>query len=186
MDYSALEPAPGILLIAPPLMDDPNFRRTVVLLCEHDEDGSFGLVLNRPLDLQLEELTDELGSHQDLLGLGGPVQPNTLHYLHGRATLPEARHVADGVYWGGDFEAVKLLLQSETLTPAELRLFLGYAGWSPGQLADEIAAGGWLLAPARQDFVLTADPAALWRTILRRMGGEYALLANFPEDPRMN
>lgn len=178
---------PGILLIAPPLSEDPNFRRTVVLLCEHGAEGSFGLILNRALSLQLGEVLEELGAYAGTLSLGGPVQPNTLHFLHRHADrIPDAISVTDGVYWGGSFETIRTLIESGQATARDLRFFLGYAGWSAGQLEAEVDVGGWILNPAQADLVFADHADGLWRTVLRRMGGEYALLANFPDDPRMN
>ena len=182
-----MDPVPGTLLIAPPTLRDPNFRRTVVLLCEHGGEGSFGLILNRPLDLSLGEVLQEMEDDETPLALGGPVQPDTLHYLHAHGELvPKTIEIREGIFWGGDFELIKALLTSGEATLRDLRLFLGYAGWTDGQLEDEIEQGGWILAEADPASVFPEDPPGLWRTVLRRMGGEYAVLANFPDDPRMN
>ena len=186
MEDANLDPAPGMLLVAPPLMEDPNFRRTVVLLCEHSPEGSFGLILNRPLTLNLSEVVDDLGG-DDMVSLGGPVQQNTLHFLHRHSEyITDAITLLDGVHWGGDFEAIKLLVQTKMATTHDLRFFLGYAGWAPGQLQEEIDAGGWFVAYADDMLIFPDDPVTLWRTVLRRMGGDYALLSTFPDDPRMN
>jgi putative transcriptional regulator len=187
MADSDIVPVPGVLLVAPPMMLDPNFRRSVVLLCEHSPEGSFGLILNRPLALALSEVLDGLHQGDAPLSLGGPVQQNTLHFLHRHGDLvSDAIPIFDGVHWGGDFEAIKVLVQAEAASPQNLRFFLGYAGWSPGQLEEEIEAGGWFLAYADDVLVFPEEPDTLWRTVLRRMGGEYALLSNFPDDPQMN
>lgn len=185
MDFHELVPAPGVLLVAPPLMADPNFRRTVVLLCEHGPDGSFGLILNRPLDLELRDILRGL-SGDELVSLGGPVQQDTLHFLHRHADIAEAIPVMDDIYWGGNFDSVKSRILAEQVTPQDMRFFLGYAGWSPEQLEEEIADGGWFLARFNGDLVFDDAPQNLWRTVLRSMGGEYALLSNFPDDPRCN
>jgi putative transcriptional regulator len=186
MAESDIIPAAGVVLVAPPMMEDPNFRRTVVLLCEHSSEGSFGLILNRPLSLDLSEVIDDLDG-EEMVSLGGPVQQNTLHFLHRhRDYVADAIAILEGVYWGGDFEAIKVLVQTEAASVQDLRFFLGYAGWSPGQLEEEIEAGGWFLANADDQIIFPDDAALLWRTVLQRMGGEYALLSTFPDDPRMN
>ena len=181
-------PAPGTLLVAPPLSDDANFRRTVVLLCEHSLEGSFGLILNRPLTLQLSEVLDGPFGYDATLSLGGPVEPNTLHFLHRfeEGRVPGAVPLPGGVCWGGDFEAVQALVRAGDASPAVLRFFLGYAGWAAGQLDAEIEHDGWILTRADVPAVFPDDQEKLWRDVLRRMGGEYALLANVPDDPRMN
>ena len=187
MSPSELNPAAGMLLIAPPIMDDPNFRRSVVLLCEHGVDGSFGLILNRSLTLELTDVVDGMEQYGGSLSLGGPVQPNTLHVLHRYGSrVGESIEVTDRVFWGGDFEAIQALIESEPTSAEEMRFFLGYAGWSPGQLDQEIEQGGWILAPSEESLIFVEDPESLWRAALRRLGGEYAVLANYPEDPRMN
>ena len=187
MPAPELTPAPGVLLVAPPVLSDPNFRRSVVLLCEHGEGGSFGLILNRLLTLQLGEVLESLTGREEALWFGGPVQPSTLHFLHRHAgDVAGAVPVVDGVYWGGDFDDVQRLVWSEAAVADGLRFFLGYAGWIPGQLEAEIEAGGWILARADDALVFPDAPEKLWSAVLRRLGGEYALLANFPEDPRMN
>ncbi len=177
----------GALLVAPPMQDDPNFQRAVVLLCDHNEEGSFGLVLNRQLSLQLGDILEELEAYKPPLLLGGPVQPNTLHYVHRLGnSISDAIEVVDGVYWGGDFESVKETVQTGNAQAQSLRFFLGYAGWTAGQLGQEIEAGGWIVANGEPDFIFSTEPAGLWRAVLLRMGGEYAWLANFPDDPRLN
>lgn len=169
------------------MLNDANFRRSVVLLCEHGPEGSFGLILNRPLTLRLNEVVENFEHAEHLLSLGGPVQPNTLHFLHRCGDrVPEAISIVDGVFWGGDFDVLPLLFETGEGEQADFRFFLGYAGWSPEQLDDEIEAGGWILTTAGAAEVFPAEPDQLWRGVLRRMGGEYAILANYPDDPRMN
>ena len=187
MPDSETDPRPGTLLISPPMLEDPNFRRTVVLLCEHGAEGSFGLILNRPLDLHLSEAVEGFYAYDDTLSLGGPVQRDTLHFVHrcGEAH-PDGIALADGVHWGGDFETLRTLLQQGEIDGDDVRFFVGYAGWSPGQLDGEIEQGGWILTESDAAAVFPDDAAKLWRAVLRRMGGEYAILANFPDDPRMN
>ena len=180
-------PKPGVILVAPPMMHDPNFRRSVVLLCEHTPEGSFGLILNRPLDVQLAEVIQGIGGLEHPLGQGGPVQTDTLHFLHTCGELvPEAIPIGNGIYWGGDFDVMKLLIETGQASAAEARFFLGYSGWSPGQLLEEIEQGGWIISSGDPRAVFEPDPRKLWRHILRTMGGEYAILSTFPEDPRLN
>jgi putative transcriptional regulator len=180
------------LLISQPFLGDPNFERSVVLLCRHDEeDGSFGLVLNRASNLQLADVLQlpipvDSAVAQMPLFLGGPVQPDTLHYLHQRPDVPEAIALGQDVYWGGDFAALLGLLLSGDLAPESVRFYAGYSGWTAGQLADEIGENVWIVHPDAAGKVFTLDNDAFWQAILREKGGRYRALSNYPVDPRLN
>jgi putative transcriptional regulator len=177
----------GALLISPPMQSDINFRRAVVLLCEHSDTGSFGLILNRSLALVMEQVFDDLPGFGEEIGCGGPVQPETLHFIH---RLPEqiigGIEVQESVYWGGDFEQVKKGIQLGSIDPNDIRFFLGYTGWTSGQLAEEVEQGGWILATADEDTVFDTAESTVWRQTLKQLGGSYAILANYPEHPSLN
>ena len=182
---------PGTLLISRPFLGDPNFERSVVLLCRDDaEDGTFGLVLNRISNLTLSDVLDLPPKVTAAAGLplyvGGPVEPNTLHYLHRRADLPGANDLGQDVYWSGDFEMLLGLIGSGDVQPDEVRLFAGYSGWSAGQLAGEMEGQTWIRHPASAGKVFTLTSDAFWRDILREKGGRFKVLANYPVDPRLN
>ena len=181
-----MESARGTLLIAGPGLLDPNFWRTVVLVVEHSEEGALGLVLNRPSETtvrdavpQLEELVDD----DDLLYIGGPVQPSSVIVL---ARLEDPSDAAllsfddIGVIGAGD--------ASDGPPPGvrQGRAFVGHSGWGPGQLDAEIERGDWITEPARREDAFSEDPAALWSVVLTRMGGSYALVARMPPDPSVN
>jgi putative transcriptional regulator len=179
--------APGVLLVAEPALLDPNFRRTVVLLCDHNDEGSFGLILNRPTELHLDEVLAESIALDAPLYFGGPVQTDTLHYLHAYADeVEEAVAVLDGVGWGGPFEEIIEQVQRGALDAGGFRFYVGYSGWGAGQLAEEVDEGGWIVLPGSDAAVFGDDPTALWRGVMRSLGGEYALLSTYPDDPRMN
>ena len=179
--------APGVLLVAEPALLDPNFRRSVVLLCDHNADGSFGLILNRPTEFRLPDVLDEPVGLDHMVYFGGPVQTDTLHYLH--PYTDEVEHavpVLDGVGWGGPFEEIAAGVRSGALDGGGFRFFVGYAGWGEDQLDAEVDGGGWLVLPASAAQVFGGDPSVLWRDVMRGLGGEYALLSNYPDDPQMN
>ena len=187
-EASLIKPQSGSLLISEPFLGDPNFERSVVLLCRHDEEeGTFGLVLNRMSNLKLSDVIDLYNDSFDVeLGIGGPVQYNTLHYIHRLPHLPQAVQLGEGLYWGGDFEMLQTMIESGIISNADIRFFLGYSGWTPGQLQKEIDENVWIVNnnAANKLFKLEADK--LWRSVLRQMGGKYKVLSNYPVDPRLN
>lgn len=179
--------APGVVLAAAPMMWDPNFRRSVVLLCDHGSEGGFGLIINRPLPFESEELQELLGGQHPELSFGGPVQPTSLHYLHDEPdAIPGADEVIAGVLHGGDFEMVKAIARDRTLADLRIRFFLGYAGWGPGQLDEEVANDDWIVSAGSSDLIFEIPADQVWSVVLERLGGHYALMANFPADPRLN
>jgi putative transcriptional regulator len=180
-------PGPGMLLIAEPFLKDPNFMRTVVLLCEHQDEGSFGFVLNRHYEYTLEELIPDLAGMDHPVYIGGPVQKDTLHFLHQYPEeIPGGFEVADGIYWGGDFEQAIRGLKDNRFDRRRIRFFIGYSGWTGGQLEVELKEKSWLVTPARHNLVFPAKPEQVWKDSLRKMGGEYEMMINFPVDPSLN
>lgn len=163
------------------------FQRTVVLICQHDAQGALGLVLNRVTDSKAGDmiegdLPEALKEH--LLYLGGPVQPSALSYLHTDAFIPDA-DVLPNLALGHSLEGLVEL--GESFSPTrQVRLYAGYAGWSAGQLEDEIKREAWIAHPATVDLVFDPEPEQLWRKILRLKGGRFRILAQMPEDPSTN
>ncbi|MGV3640878.1 MAG: YqgE/AlgH family protein [Adhaeribacter sp.] len=177
----------GTILISEPYMGDPNFERTVVLVCRHDEEGSFGLVLNRKSNLKLSDVLDVFQQDGDMeLSIGGPMEYNTLHYIHQLDKLQESIPLSQSVFWGGDYEQLKEFLSSGLISPDEIRFFLGYSGWSPGQLQEEIDNKIWIVNNTATDLLFDLNQDSLWREILKQMGGKYKVLANYPIDPSLN
>ncbi len=178
--------APGQLLLANPFMGDDNFKRTVVLLVEHSDEGSLGFVLNRSTGVRLAEAVEEPVQFEGLLYSGGPVQPETLHVIHRLGPLVDgSTRIAEGVFWGGALDRLLRMLAEGRVGTDEARFFSGYSGWGPGQLAEELEGKSWIVVPAPPN-ILDLSVNNLWRAVLRSMGNEYAILANFPEDPRLN
>jgi putative transcriptional regulator len=163
------------------------FNRSVVLICQHDDQGAFGLVLNQPSPNKVGEMlvADLPESIKDLnLYLGGPVQTSALSYLHSDVFLPEA-NVMPNLNLGHSLEELVELGESFAQTQ-QIRLFAGYAGWSPGQLESELKRKAWLTHPATIDLLFRADPTDLWNEILRAKGWKYRLIASAPEDLSLN
>lgn len=181
------DPASGALLISDPFLRDPHFMRTVVFLCEHSENGSFGFVLNRPFEQTLDEFVPELEGYMVPVFYGGPVQPDTLHFLHCLPHLiPGGQQVVPGVYWGGDFNMVVDHIRNHQLDRDKIRFFLGYSGWSEGQLANEISEKSWLTSQGSPRLVFHPDAGSVWPDAIREMDGKYHPIINYPIDPQLN
>jgi putative transcriptional regulator len=177
----------GRLLVSEPFLQDPYFRRTVVLLCEHNAEGSFGFVLNRRMEIGVNDLVEGLPPIGSPVGIGGPVQSSDLFYLHTLgAHLQGSEEVVSGVRMGGDFEQLRAMLAADPKLSRHVRFFVGYSGWGPGQLLREMEERSWLVARADRRSVMGGDTDHLWKRILRSMGREFEPLANFPEDPSLN
>jgi putative transcriptional regulator len=182
-----IQPATGVLLIADPFLKDPNFLRTVVFLCEHKGEGSFGFVLNRQYASTLDELIPELAGHKLTVFYGGPVQQDTIHFLHQYPDIiPGGMEVTKGVYWGGDFDKVVELIKTNSIDPAKIRFYIGYSGWSSGQLEDEMKEKTWLTVKATRKLIFHQNYEEIWKDSLKQLGGDYEIMINFPIDPQLN
>lgn len=174
----------GQLLVAAPSLLDPNFRRTVVLIAEHTDEGALGVVLSRAAPASVGEVVPDLTpliDPDEPVFAGGPVQPNGVMVLAefedpGDAALPI----------DGELGFVALEAQVEGIAVRRARAFAGHAGWGPGQLDAELAEESWFVAPFERDDAFTAEPEELWRRALTRKGGHYALVARMPDDPSLN
>lgn len=178
--------ASGRLLIAEPFLADPNFARSVIFLCEHGAEGSVGFVLNRPTELTLGDLLPDLYTPLLSVCQGGPVQMDTLHMLHRTPDQYGGNEIYPGIYWGGSYESLQDSIVNNTYQPIDLRLFVGYSGWSPGQLEKELEEGSWIVAPAMTNILFETDNENIWRRAIQSLGQEYAYLANMPINPQLN
>ena len=182
-----IKPAQNILLIADPFLKDPNFMRTVVYICRHSDEGSFGFVLNKIFNQTLDELITGLDGIEMPVYYGGPVQTDTVHYIHQYPELiPECYKISSDIYWGGDFETVKALLKTNQIDHEKIKFFIGYSGWEKGQLEIELTEKSWLTATATQKIVFDTASDIVWKESLKHLGGKYEMLINFPIDPQLN
>jgi len=186
--FDKIEPRKGDLLISEPFLTDPNFSRTVILLCEHNEEGSFGFVLNKPAKIKLNELIEGVGDRDDYIYIGGPVQQNTLQFIHKNDRLIEGgSEVQDGIFWGGDFEQMLAMMDSKLIIPDDIKFFIGYSGWAAGQLKSELEVNSWIISRnVKIEQIFNTDVETLWKEVLNTMGGKFKIVANFPVDPRLN
>ncbi len=182
-----IDPGPGTLLIADPFLKDPNFLRTVVFLCEHRDEGSFGFVINRQYENTLDELIPELEQHKIPVYYGGPVQQDTIHFLHQYPDeVPGGIEVVKGVWWGGDFEKLVELIKRDDFTADKVRFYIGYSGWSNGQLDEGMKEKTWLTVEATRKLIFHKNYEEIWKESLRMLGGDYEMMINFPIDPQLN
>lgn len=190
LDFTRFKPEQGKLLLSEPFSQDANFKRTVVLLASHSEEGSVGFVLNRPMELRLEQIIDDFEDSTFPVWDGGPVQRDSLFYIHTLGdAVPDSIPISGDLSWNGNFETIKTLIKGKKITENEIRFFIGYSGWSAQQLENEIQSNSWLVAPASMELVMNAGKDTdenLWKEVVKSMGKDYSILANFPENPMWN
>jgi putative transcriptional regulator len=181
-------PNAGNLLISEPFLQDENFIRSVVLLCEHNSEGSFGLILNKPSILHLGELVEELSFLDNEVYVGGPVEQNTLHFIYfGESLLSGSVSLGENIWWGGEFQELVEKLKLGILPADKVFFYIGYSGWGPNQLEEELEANTWIICREKIDGqTLQNTPENLWKVLLKNMGGEFKVMANYPLDPRLN
>jgi putative transcriptional regulator len=180
--------ATGRLLISEPFMPDPNFKRSVILLTEYSEAGAMGFILNHQTEYLLGDILPDTSYSEIPVHMGGPVAENTLHYIHRCPDKIEGGiEIWDGIYWGGDFEKIKQLINSYQLNESEIKFFTGYSGWTPGQLDEELREDAWIVANKFEaDSIFSNNESNLWKEIVISLGQRYAHIANFPENPLLN
>lgn len=183
-----IPPSSGCLLISEPFLQDENFVRSVILLCDASEKGSFGLVLNKLSMFKLGDLVEGVSYLESEVYVGGPVEQNTLHFIYcGEKMLEGSVQLGQQLWWGGDFTELIEKQKLGLLDLGNFRFFIGYSGWAEGQLNEEMEQKSWIVCNNHfTQHIFFSDPDELWRDILRNMGGEYQVLANYPIDPRLN
>jgi len=177
----------GRLLIAEPFMDDPNFKRSVILLTEYNQENCFGFILNRALDITVNDVLIDFPDFKAPIYMGGPVEMDNLFYIHTQGDYIEgSKKISDNLYWAGNFDQLKQMVSNNEIFPHEVKFFLGYSGWGYQQLNDEIKFGSWIISDSKESTMDDINNPDLWRNTLQKMGSKYALLSNFPEDPNLN
>lgn len=191
MDFSfkiktGVEPSAGKLLIAEPLLSDPHFQRGVVYLCSHNDEGSFGFVLNKPLDKTLDYFIEDLDTEGIPVYLGGPVDNTAIHFLHKKDHLLGGAATENDIFFGGDFDKAIDLLQRKELDPSDILFFIGYAGWGEDQLTDEVDKKSWLVSKTNQLQVFSHQGESFWKNAILALDKEYHVLTKLPIDPSLN
>lgn len=168
----------GQILLADPFMDESVFKRAAIYMCEHNKEGSLGFIINKQLDFNIQELVLDFPEFDSKVYYGGPVATDTIHYIHTKGDiLGDAIRITKGIYWGGDFNKLKFFIEKGLIRPNEVRFYLGYSGWEPNQLVQEIEGGSWLVADADLNYIFAKRWSVLWNKILEDAGGSKAVIA---------
>jgi putative transcriptional regulator len=182
MESKQIELKKGDLLVSQPFMIDGNFRRTVIYMVEYNEEGALGFILNRPVEYMVDELIQDFPDFKSPAFFGGPVSTNTIHYIHKLGhMLEDSVEIADGIFWGGDFNKLKTLITQNLVSDKDIKFYVGYSGWSPGQLEDELIHGSWIIAPGDSNYIFKFKNSDLWKKVLEHKGDNFDVIAQMPE-----
>ncbi len=180
-------PARGKALISEPFLIDSYFKRSIVLLTEHSPEGAVGFVLNKKVNMNVSEVVKDFPQIESNVSIGGPVSTNTLHYIHSLGdAIPNSVEVMPDIYWGGDFETVKEMIQIGMIKSQQIRFFLGYSGWMANQLEGELERNSWVVSNINARDIMDEKTNSLWYDMLNHVGKKYRLWKNFPENPALN
>jgi putative transcriptional regulator len=184
---NTLLPQKGRILISEPFLMDNYFKRSIVLITEYSAEGTVGFVLNKPVHMKVNEIVSDFPDIDAIVSLGGPVQTNTLHYIHTLGDIiPGSMKIIDNTYWGGEYDVIKRLIVSGTLHNQNIRFFLGYSGWQSNQLEGELNDDAWVVADIDPREIMSPMNKLFWNKTLTRLGKKFQMWSNFPENPQMN
>jgi len=178
----------GHLLIAEPsIIGDLSFNRSVILLADHNKEGSVGFIMNKPLEYTINDLVPDIEASFSIYN-GGPVEQDNLYFIHCIPNLiPNSIKISNGIYWGGDFEQTRDLINNGTIHKDSIRFFLGYTGWDANQLEDEMNSNSWIaIENIYKSSIFKKPTFDFWKEQLIELGGEYLLWSNAPENPMLN
>jgi putative transcriptional regulator len=180
------KPKAGALLVSEPFNPEPKFKRSVVLISQHDQRGSIGFILNKPTDLTVNQVLEDFPEFDARVYWGGNQRLDSVYYIHTIPHLKGALPIANGIYWGGDYEQLKVMVESKVVTPQQIKFVAGYASWEGKLLEKEIKNNNWWVTEADEQSTLLEAPDVLWGKVLQRTGHVYGILNDFPEDPGQN
>lgn len=187
--HNDLLPIQGSILISEPFLQNAYFQRSVILLIEHTAKGSMGLVLNKKTDLIVNTFFPELEECAEIpIYLGGPVSANHLFFIHslGDIIIPDAIKINDHLYFDGNFDALKRYIQNGHSIEGKVKFFLGYSGWTEGQLNLEINQNSWVVSHETNNTIMEAEGECYWKHSLELLGSRYKTWTNYPKDPYLN
>jgi len=185
-----VSPEKGRVLISDPFHDDNYFHKAVILLCEKNEKGAFGLVLNNYIDHKLSDFVKEFydtDCEKFKISIGGPVDTDSIYYIHSRPDLiPDGVAFSENLFLGGDFESIKKVIIQGEISSSEIKFFLGYSGWSEGQLESEMKRNSWFVAKLSDSTIFSTLKEELWKKTLESMSEKHRIISNFPTNPQWN
>lgn len=185
--HKAFKPYQGCVLLSEPFLADPNFKRTAVLLAAHNDTGSFGFVINRLLNLRTSELIPNLLNVNFPVFYGGPVENNTIHFIHkNHQYITGAQQITNNIYWGGNLDEVNDITSNNAQAVNDFKFFLGYSGWAENQLSDEMMMKSWWITKAYTEFIFSDDLDEMWKNFVKKLGPDFSYLANAPDDFTLN
>ncbi|RMG78360.1 MAG: YqgE/AlgH family protein [Bacteroidetes bacterium] len=180
-------PEKGKILISEPFSPPSIFSRSVVLLVEHDSNGSLGFILNKPSGLFVQDVLENFPPFEAEVFLGGPVERNRLYFIHTKGNdIKGSIHVKDNLYWGGNFEDLKKLIEKGEINRKEVKFFAGYSGWGSRQLQNELKRKSWIVATATVKSIMETEPKVMWNLMVKGLGENFEIMTKFPIDPTLN
>jgi putative transcriptional regulator len=187
IETNHIEPQQGNILIAEPFLAGSYFNRSIIILASYTEKGAVGFILNKKVDFPVEDLFVDFPDFDSEIHIGGPVGTDSIYFIHSLGDLiPGSSHIKENLYWGGDFDVLKLHIKLGLVDPHQVRFFLGYSGWEAGQLEEEINENSWLVADIPQEELMAINENEMWVESVKAMGGKYSMWENFPENPSLN
>ena len=187
MKPTNIAPTPGTILISEPSLKDMYFNRAVVLLADHNEEGSFGLILNKPLEVRFNDIVKGFPDFDGKVYLGGPVNTKNLFFLHKRGDfIRNSQAIKEGLFWGGEIDDVKALIELGELSQNDIRFYIGYSGWTENQLDEELKEFSWLVAKPNLMNLINTPTSEMWKSSVADLGKDYEVWVNFPSDPSLN
>lgn len=181
-----IAPQKGKILIAEPFLKGSYFNRSIIFLADHGENGSVGFILNKPFEYPLPSFKKQFPEFKGQIYIGGPVNTESLYYIHTLGNfIPGSVHIIDNLYWGGDFEHLKDLINTGLVNESQVRFFVGYSGWEKDQLVEEVQDNSWLVSSISEKNVLGGHKH-LWNKMVKEVGGQYLLWENYPQNPILN
>ena len=184
---NTLNPVIGDVLISEPFMNDFYFRRSVILLIDHNEEGSLGVIFNKRLTIPFNEIVQGFPEFNADVYLGGPVETDRIFFIHTVGEMiPDSHLISNGLYWSGNINVLKSMIKMDLIKPHEVRFYVGYAGWDGGQLRNELKANTWVVGRFTAKQLLRTMPGKMWSDFVKQIGKRYALWDKFPVNPSDN